>query len=59
MVFTLFIKNHLLLFSLYLFTGDIGQQTLDQSVMAATGVYTSWSGYLQWNHVTDLNVRDS
>ena len=27
--------------------------------MAATGVYTSWSGYLQWNHVTDLNVRDS
>ena len=26
--------------------------------MAVTGVYTSWSGYLGWNHVTDLNVRD-
>ena len=32
-------------------------QTLVQSMMAATGVYTSWSGNLQWNHVTDLKVR--
>ena len=32
-------------------------QTLLQSIMAATGVYTSGSGYLQWNHVTDLKVR--
>ena len=32
-------------------------QTSVQSIMAATGVYTSWSGYLHWNHVTDLNVK--
>ena len=32
-------------------------QTSVQSIMAATGVYTSWSGYLHWNHVTDLKVR--
>ena len=32
-------------------------QTLLQSIMAATGVYTTWSGYLEWNHVTDLKIR--
>ena len=29
-----------------------------QYIMAGTGVYTSWSGYLEWNHVTDLNIRE-
>ena len=58
MVYTSF-KKSFPTFNPYLFTGDIGLQTLVQSIMAATGVYTSWSGYLQWNHVTDLKVRDS
>ena len=57
MVFTT-LKNELLLLILY-FLQVISLQTLDQSIMAATGVYTSWSSYLRWNHVTDLNVRDS
>ena len=25
-----------------------------QSIMFTTGVYTSWSGYLEWNHVTGV-----
>ena len=28
-----------------------------QSFMAATGVYTVWRDYQEWNHVTDLKIR--
>ena len=31
----------------------ISQQTLVQSIMAASGIFSTWTAYLQWNHVTD------
>ena len=31
----------------------ISQQTLVQSIMAASGIFTTWTAYLQWNPVTD------
>ena len=29
-----------------------------KSHMVVKVIYTSWSGYLEGNHVTDLNARD-
>ena len=46
------------LFHLFDSTDDYTTNLFKKSNMAVTGVYTSWSGYLEWNHVTDLNVRD-
>ena len=29
-----------------------------QSIMLTTGVCTSWSGYLEWNHVTGVTKTE-